>query len=106
MGGDIAAAQAVLDRLEPDGGPFDGAVLHAKGMLAYFTGDLDVAEAAAEQARPYALGDGAPASMLDVLTLQGMVAHNKGVWFDRMRTELTLTADSNELAATVFDCHL
>jgi DNA-binding SARP family transcriptional activator len=106
MGGDIATAQAVLGRLEPDGGPFDGAVLHAKGMLAYFTGDLDVAEAAAEQARPFALGDGAPASMLDVLTLQGMVAHNKGVWFDRMRTELTLTADSNELAATVFDCHL
>jgi hypothetical protein len=35
-----------------------------------------------------------------------MVAHNKGEWFDRMRTELTATADSTELAATVFDCHL
>ena len=106
MGGDIATAQSVLDGLEPDGGPFDGAVLHAQGMLAFFTGDLDSAEAAAEQARPFALGDGAPAKMLDVLTLQGMVAHNKGEWFDRMRTELTVTADSNELAATVFDCHL
>lgn len=106
MSGDIESAEAVLEGLEPDGGQFDGAVLHARGMLAYMTGDLDSAEAAAAEARQYALGDGAPASMLDVLTLQGMVAHNKGEWFERMRTELTTLADSNELAATVFDCHL
>jgi hypothetical protein len=106
MAGDIESAQAALDGLEPDGGPFDGPVLHARGMLAYFTGDLDQAEEAAGAARRYALGDGAPAALLDVLTLQGMVAHNKGQWFERMRNELTSTADSTELAATVFDCHL
>lgn len=106
MGGDAEAAQAALAGLEPDGGPFDGPLLHAQGMLAYFGGDLDTAEQAAEQARQYALSDGAPTALLDVLTLQGMVAHNKGEWFDRMRVELTSSADSTELAATVFDCHL
>lgn len=106
MGGDVEAASAALEGLEPDGGPFDGPVLHAKGMLAYFSGDLEAAERAAIDARQHALSDGAPTALLDVLTLQGMVAHNKGEWFDRMRVELTSTADSSELAATVFDCHL
>ena len=106
MGGAVDVAMATLDGLEPDGGPFDGPVLHAQGMLAYFAGDLDTAEACAEQARQYALADGAPAALLDVLTLQGMVSHNRGEWFDRMRVELTSTADSKELASTIFDCHL
>ena len=106
MSGDIDSAADALDGLEPDGGPFDGPILHARGMLAYMTGDLDGAEAAAEDARKSALDDQAPSGLLDVLTLQGMVAHNKGEWFERMRRELTTTADSKELAATVFDCHL
>lgn len=106
MGGAVEIAQAALDGLEPDGGPFDGPVLHAQGMLAYFGGDLDAAEALAEHARQYALAEGAPAQLLDVLTLQGMVAHNRGEWFDRMRHELVSTAGSKELAATIFDCHL
>ena len=106
MSGDTASAAAILDGLEPDGGPFDGPVLLALGMLAYMTGDLDTAEAAVEAARKFALGDNAPTRMLDVLTLQGMVAHSRGEWFDRMRGELAATADSAELAATVFDCHL
>jgi hypothetical protein len=106
MGGDVESAQAALEGLEPDGGPFDGPILHAQGMLAYMTGDLDTAEQAAGEARQYALGDGASSSLLDVLTLQGMVAHNKGEWFERMRGELTASAGSTELAATVFDCHL
>jgi DNA-binding SARP family transcriptional activator len=106
MGGTIDVAQAALDGLEPDGGPFDAPVLHARGMLAYMTGDLDAAQEAADAARDLALSDGAPAQLLDVLTLQGMVAHNRGEWMDRMRGELAASADSPELAATIFDCHL
>lgn len=106
MGGAFEVAQAALEGLAPDGGPFDGPVLHAQGMLAYFSGDLDTAEALASEARQFALAEGAPAALLDVLTLQGMVAHNRGEWFDRMRFELTSTAGSKELAATIFDCHL
>ncbi len=106
LSGDIEAARTVLEGLEADGGPFDGPVLFATGMLAYMIGDLDSAEHAAAEARKYALYDSAPARMLDALTLQGMVAHNKGEWFDRMRTELAATAGSAELATTIFDCHL
>ena len=106
MRGDIETAAGALDGLEPDGGPFDGPVLHAQGMLAYFTGDIDSAGKAADSARQFALGENASAQLLDVLTLQGMVAHNRGEWFERMRNELASTADSTELAATVFDCHL
>jgi hypothetical protein len=106
MTGDFEAAADVLESLEPDGGPYDGPILHAKGMLAYLTGDIDGADAAAEDARKFSLDDEASAQMLDVLTLQGLVAHNKGEWFDRVKRELTSTADATELAATVFDSHL
>ena len=106
LAGDVESASVILDGLEPDGGPFDGPVLFAKGMLAYMTGDLESAERAATEARKHALHESAPTSMLDVLTLQGMVAHNKGEWFERMRNELTATESSAELATTVFDCHL
>ena len=51
MGGDMEVAKAALDGLEPDGGMFDAPVLHARGMLAYFTGDLDAAGEAADAAR-------------------------------------------------------
>jgi tetratricopeptide (TPR) repeat protein len=106
MTGDFDAAADVLEDLEPDGGPHDGPILFAKGMLAYLTGDIDSADAAAEDARKFAFDDDASAQMLDVLTLQGLVAHNKGEWFDRVKRELTDTADATELAATVFDSHL
>jgi hypothetical protein len=104
--GDLASAAEALDGLEPDGGPFDGAILLARGMFAYFGGDLDVAQAAADAARALALAPGAPARLLDVITLQGMIAHNRGEWFDRLRRELRATSESASLATTVFDSHL
>ena len=41
--GDFATAETVLDGLETNGGPDDAAILLARGILAYFTGDLDSA---------------------------------------------------------------
>ncbi len=41
--GDIDTAAAVLDGLEPDGGPDDVAILLAQGILAYFRGDIEAA---------------------------------------------------------------
>ena len=106
LSGDFATATEVLDGLEPDGGPGDGAILLARGQLAYFSGDMDRAERAAEQARDLSLSPGAPSRLLDVITLQGMIAHNKGEWFDRMMRELRSTRESPALASTIFDCHL
>ena len=106
LSGDLASAEEALAGLEPSGGPDDGAILLARGMLAYFAGDLDGADAAVEAARAVALAPGAPNRLLDVITLQGMIAHNRGEWFDRLRRELRATSENPQLAATVFDSHL
>ena len=106
LSGDLASAEEALAGLEPSGGPDDGAILLARGMLAYFSGDLDGADAAVEAARAMALAPGAPNRLLDVITLQGMIAHNRGEWFDRLRRELRATTENPELASAVFDSHL
>jgi DNA-binding winged helix-turn-helix (wHTH) protein len=106
LSGDMASAEEALAGLQPSGGPDDGAILLAQGMLAYFSGDLDGADAAVEAARALALAPGAPNRLLDVITLQGMIAHNRGEWFDRLRRELRATSENPQLASTVFDSHL
>jgi tetratricopeptide (TPR) repeat protein len=104
--GDLASAEEALAGLEASGDPDDGAILLARGMLAYFSGDLDSADAAVEAARALALAPGAPDRLLDVITLQGMIAHNRGQWFDRLRRELRATSENPQLASAVFDSHL
>ena len=106
MANDVTGAAEALEGVEPTGEATDGAILLVSGMVAYLTGDLDRAEALGEAARPYALAPGAPAAMLDIIALQGMVAHSRGEWFDRLRRELRFAADSRELASTVFDSHV
>jgi DNA-binding winged helix-turn-helix (wHTH) protein/tetratricopeptide (TPR) repeat protein len=106
LSGDLASAEEALAGLEPNGGPDDGAILLVRGMLAYFSGDIDGADAAVEAARAMALAPGAPNRLLDVITLQGMIAHNRGEWFDRLRRELRATTEHPELASAVFDSHL
>ena len=106
LSGDLASAEEALAGLEPNGGPDDGAILLVRGMLAYFSGDIDSADAAVEAARAMALAPGAPNRLLDVITLQGMIAHNRGERFDRLRRELRATTEHPELASAVFDSHL
>ena len=106
LSGDLASAEEALAGLEPNGGPDDGAILLVRGMLAYFSGDIDSADAAVEAARAMALAPGAPNRLLDVITLQGMIAHNRDEWFDRLRRELRATTEHPELASAVFDSHL
>ena len=106
LSGDLGSAEEALAGLDPSGGPDDGAILLARGMLAYFAGDLDGADAAVQAARTIALAPGAPNRLLDVITLQGMIAHNRGEWFDRLRRELRATSENPQLAGAVFDSHL
>lgn len=106
VAGDLQGAGEVLDALRTDGRPDDGPVLLARGMLQYFRGDLDGAEAILETARGLMLQPGAPARMVDVVTLQGLIAHNRGRWFDRLDFELRFAGDRTELASTLFDGHL
>lgn len=103
--GDHDTAAEVLAGLEPDGGPADSAILLARGTAAYFEGDLAAAEAAADEARRR-LGGASDWRLLDLMTLQGLIAHHRGEWFQRLRYELHRTRESPELATAVFDGHL
>ena len=104
LSGDRATAAAVLDGLEPDGGPDDTAILIAKANVAYFTGDLDGAWANLSAA---SRGD-APlrGEHLDVVTLKSLIAHNRGEWSQLLRVELKRTQDDPAMAVAVFDSHL
>jgi len=105
--GDYATAADALEGLEPDGSTDDAALLLARGNLAYFTGNLVAAEAAADEARRrLAFADLADWRLYDLITLQGLIAHLRGEWFSRLAVELRASADRPDLARAMFDSHL
>lgn len=104
--GDPATAADALAGIEDGADTDDAGVLYVKGLLAYYTGDIDTAEAVVGEARAVALTRGTPKQVLDAITLQGLIAHNRGEWFDRLRRELRSTSEDTALASTVFDSHL
>jgi DNA-binding SARP family transcriptional activator/tetratricopeptide (TPR) repeat protein len=106
MAGDIASATAALDGVDVTGGPADTEILLAKANIAYFTADVDTAWAIAEDAQRRVLGGERSWQVLDLVSLQGLLAHHRGEWFDRIRTELRRTRDNPQIANTVFDGHL
>jgi DNA-binding SARP family transcriptional activator/ATP/maltotriose-dependent transcriptional regulator MalT len=106
MANDLDLAVAAIDGLHPDGGPADPAILLARGNVSYFTGDIDSAQAAADQARNMVVRGDLNWTLLDLVALQGLIAHNRGEWSERLRLELQATRDKPDVAAAVFDSHL
>ena len=104
--GDLDTAAAVLDGLQPDGGPADVAILLALGNLAYFSGDTEGAGKVADQVGHLMRPDGNTWQRLDLLTLQALVAHHRGELFSRLRLELRRAQDTPALASTLFDSYL
>ncbi len=43
---------------------------------------------------------------MDLISLQGLVLHNRGEWFERFRMELRRTRGKQRLATALFDAHL
>jgi DNA-binding SARP family transcriptional activator/tetratricopeptide (TPR) repeat protein len=105
VAGDLDTAADALVGLEPDGGPADGAILLARGNVAYFSGDVAGARAAADEARRR-LGGASDWRLLDLVALQGLIAHDRGEWFQRIRHELQRTREAPAIATAVFDAHL
>jgi tetratricopeptide (TPR) repeat protein len=103
--GDFDVAEAALEGLEVDGDAADGPILLARGNLAYFTGDIESAWAAASEARALLTAND-PWHFVDLVGLQGLIAHQRGEWFERFRRELRRTQDRPGLAAALFDAHL
>jgi DNA-binding SARP family transcriptional activator/tetratricopeptide (TPR) repeat protein len=106
MSGDLQTAVAVLDGLELDGGEHDAEILLARGTCAFFSSDLEAAKAASEEAQRLVLAGERNWMVLDLIALQGLLAHLSGNWFDRMRLELRRTRDDPDVANAIFDGHL
>ena len=78
-----------------------------RGILAYLTGDLAAAEAAADEARRrLGVADPGDWRMYDLISLQGLIAHLRGEWFSRLAVELRAGAERPDLARSMFDSHL
>ncbi|MGD9998232.1 MAG: AAA family ATPase [Ilumatobacteraceae bacterium] len=106
MSGDLDTARAALDGLETDGGPDDADILLARGNLAFFDSDLDAAARAVDEAQQLVLAGQNNWKVLDLVSLQGLLAHLSGNWFDRMRLELRRTRENPSVANAIFDGHL
>ena len=44
--------------------------------------------------------------LVDLVSLQGLIAHQRGEWFERFRVEMRRTRGKETLAVAVFDAHL
>ncbi len=103
LAGDLETAREALAGLEGDSD--DVTLLLARGNVAYFSGDIDGAAEASREASLRIAGRG-DWQMLDLVSLQGLVAHDRGEWFTRLRWELARTKDAPVIATVVFDAHL
>jgi DNA-binding SARP family transcriptional activator len=106
LSGDLETARAALSGLGLEGDAADGPVLLAQGNLAYFTGDVDTAWDVTRQARDLLDVTDQAWQVVDLISLQGLIAHQRGEWFDRFRMELRRTRGKDDLAVALFDAHL
>jgi tetratricopeptide (TPR) repeat protein len=106
MAGDLDTAAAALDGVTLSGGPDDGEILLAQGNLAWFSSDFERAREVSEDARRRVLAGDKNWQVLNLVALQGLLAHRRGEWFHQMREELHRTRDAPEIANAVFDGYL
>jgi DNA-binding SARP family transcriptional activator len=106
FGGDLESARAALAGLSVDGDAADASVLRAQGTLAYLSGDIDRAWEITGRARELLHSPDDPWHLVDLVNLQGLIAHQRGEWFERFRMELRRTQGKRRLAAVLFDAHL
>ncbi len=104
--GDLETAAAAIRGLEATDRPEDDEILLAQANVAFFGGDVDGAWAIAQRAQERVLAGERSWRVLDLIALQGLLAHNRGEWFDRIRTELRNLRSSPEVANAVFDGYL
>ncbi len=105
MSDDLTTAAAALDGLEPNGDD-DAEILLAQANYQFFSGNYEEAAAIAEQAQDLILSGHQNWMVLELVALQGLLAHYAGRWFDRIRLELRRTRSQPEIANAIFDGHL
>ncbi len=103
--GDLDTGREAVHGLDQGPAANDVSVLVALGHVAYFSGDLQGAADATREAS-MRIGDGQNWGVFELVSLQGLVAHDRGEWFTRLRHELRRTKEAPALATAVFDAHL
>jgi DNA-binding SARP family transcriptional activator len=106
MSGDLETAEAALAGLETNGGADDADILLTRGKCAYFASDFERAQAVSDEAQTLVLASEPNWKVLDLIALQGMLAHRSGNWFDRIRVELHRMRENPEMANALFDGYL
>jgi DNA-binding SARP family transcriptional activator/tetratricopeptide (TPR) repeat protein len=106
MSGDLETTAAALAGLDTDGAADDADILLARGKYAYFNSDFPAAQAIIDRAQRLVLTTEPDWKVLDLVALQGLLAHRTGRWFGQMRRELYRTRDNPEIANTVYDGYL
>jgi tetratricopeptide (TPR) repeat protein len=104
--GDLETARAAVAGLELEGDAADGPLLLARGNLAFFAGDAEEAWRVSSSARELFDLSQESWQLVDLISLQGLIAHLRGEWFDRFRLELRRTQGKERLATALFDAHL
>ena len=103
---DFDTARSALAGLSLVGDAADAPILLARGHVAYFTGDIAAAWQAVDEVRDLLQVTDDPWYVADLVALQGLIAHQRGEWFDRFRHELRRSQGKQRLATAVFDAHL
>ncbi|WP_426592597.1 ATP-binding protein [Cellulomonas sp. McL0617] len=104
--GDLPVARAALDGLSVNGDPADPSILLAQGMVAFFEGDLERAWSVSSEASDLLASPDDPWHLVNAVLLQGLIAHQRGEWFERFHQELRRTRGKQQLATALFDAHL
>jgi DNA-binding SARP family transcriptional activator/tetratricopeptide (TPR) repeat protein len=106
LAGEMQVGVEALAGLEPEGDAADGAILVAQGHLAFFSGDVEGAWEIANEGSALLRSPDDPMAFVNLLTLQGLVAHTRGEWFERFRHELRRARGRQRLVTALFDAHL
>jgi tetratricopeptide (TPR) repeat protein len=104
--GDLDTARAAVAGLELEGDAADVPIMIAQGLVASFSGDLEAAWEIATRAREMLQLAEDRWQLVDLVSLQGLIAHQRGEWFERFRLEMRRTRGKETLAVAVFDAHL
>jgi tetratricopeptide (TPR) repeat protein len=92
--------------MEPDGGPDDADILLVRGEVAFFHADFTALQEALDGASRLVDAGERNWRVLDLVTMQSLMAHMNGEWSERMKIELHRTKENPELANTMFDGYL
>ena len=106
LAGDVPAAIETLATVSSVPDALLGQLAVTRALACWCTGALDDAEAAGNQAKQRAEQTGELRDFVDATMVLAMVAHERGVWPQRLSLDLLDPQVAPDLAAVVIDAHL